>query len=107
MEFESPDLKIWIILAVLKHSGKILSDTEILKSIETIGEIIGAKILYINTGIFMRSVDLFFCLRIRLTISSLSEGKNFPQVLPGNSMELYLGEEYCDQDWRLRLKNSY
>ena len=61
-------------MAVLKHSGKIPSDYEFLKSIETVGEIIGAKILYINTGIFMRSVDLFFCLRIRLTISSLTEG---------------------------------
>ena len=30
--------------------------------------------LHINTGIFMRSVDLFFCLQIRLTISSQSEG---------------------------------
>ena len=46
MEFESPDLKIGIILAVLKHSGKIPSDTELLKSIETVGETIGAKILY-------------------------------------------------------------
>ena len=69
-----------------------------------------AKILYINTGIFMRSMDLFFYQRIRLTISSISEGAvkmNFSQVLPGNSMEIYLDEEYCDQDWRLRLKNSY
>ena len=64
-----------MILAVLKHSGKMPSDTELLKSIETVGEIIGANILYINTGIFMRSVDLFICLRIRLTISSLSEGE--------------------------------
>ena len=73
VEFESPDLKMDIILAVLKHSGKISSDSELLKSIETVGVIRGAKILYINTKIFMRSVDLFFCLRIRLTISSLSE----------------------------------
>ena len=81
----SPDLKIRIILAVLKYSGKIPSDTELLKSIESVWEIIGAKILHINTGIFMRSVDLFFCLRIRLTISSLSEGvqKNkFPAGAP-------------------------
>ena len=34
----------------------------------------GAKILYINTEILMRSVDLFFCLRIKLIIYSLSEG---------------------------------
>ena len=34
------------------HSGKVPSDNELLKSIETVGEIIGAKILYINTGIF-------------------------------------------------------
>ena len=75
VEFESPDLKIGIILAVLKHSGKIPSDSELLKSNETVGAIIReARILYINTGIFMRSVDLFFCLQIRLTISSLSEG---------------------------------
>ena len=33
-----------------------------------------ANFFYINTGIFMRSVDLFFCLRIRLAISLLSEG---------------------------------
>ena len=71
VEFESPDLKIGIIFAVLKHSGNIPSYNELLKSIETVGEIIGAKILYINTGIFMRSVDLFFCQRIKLTISSL------------------------------------
>ena len=50
------------------------STSELLKSIETVGEIIGVKFLYINTGIFMRSVDLFFCLRIKLTISSLSDG---------------------------------
>ena len=62
-----------MILAVLKHSRKVPSDNELLKSIETVLEIIGANILYINTGIFMRSVDLFFCLGIRLTISSLSE----------------------------------
>ena len=55
----SPDLKMGIILAVLKHSGKIPSYNELLKSIETVGEIRDAKTLYINTGIFMRSVDLF------------------------------------------------
>ena len=31
----------------------------------------------------------------------------FSQVLPGNSIEIYVSEEYCDQDWRLCLKNSY
>ena len=85
VEFELPDLKIRIILAILKFSGKITCDTELLKSIETVGEIIGAKISYINIRIFMRLVDLFFCLRIRLTISSLSEGvqKNvFPTGYP-------------------------
>ena len=66
--------QIGIILAILKHSGKIPSNSELLKSIETVGAIRGARILYINTGIFMRSVDLFFCLLIRLTIFSLSEG---------------------------------
>ena len=58
------------------HLEKVRSYNELLKSIETAGEIIGANILYINninTGIFMMSVDLFFCLRIRLTISSLSD----------------------------------
>ena len=64
-----------MILAVLKHSGKIPSDHELLKSIKTGGEIIGAKISYINTEIFIRSVDLFFFLQIRLPISSLSEGE--------------------------------
>ena len=58
------ELKIGIILTVLKHSRKIPSDNELLKRIETVREIILAKSLYINTGIFMRSVDLFFCLRI-------------------------------------------
>ena len=85
VKFELPDLKIGIILAVLKQSGKASSDNELLKSIETVGEIIGARILYVNTGIFMRSVDLFFCQRIMLTISSLSEGgqKNeFSTVAP-------------------------
>ena len=67
-------MKIGIILALSKHSGKIPSDSELLKSIETVGAIRGARIVYINTLIFMRSVDLFFCLRIRLAISSLSEG---------------------------------
>ena len=59
------------------------SDNELLKLIETAGEIRRAKILYTNTGIVM-SEDLFFCLQIRLTISSLSEeGRkiNFSQVL--------------------------
>ena len=32
---------------------------------------------------------------------------NFPLMLLGNSMERHLSEEYCDQDWRLRLENSY
>ena len=99
-----------IILALLKHSGKIPSDNELLKSIEIVGEITGAKIVYTNAGIFMRSVHLFFCLRIRLTISSLCEGgrkMNFPGVLLGNSMEFYLNEECCNQDWRQCLKNSY
>ena len=63
----------------------------------------------------MRSVYLFFCLPIRLTISSLSEVRggegvgrkmNFPPELLGNTIEKYL-EEYCDQDCRLCLKNSY
>ena len=72
-----------IILAVLKHSGKIPSDNELLKSIETLGAIRGARILYINTGIFMRSMDLFLCLRIRLTISSLS--------VEGQKNEFYTG----------------
>ena len=74
VEFELLDLKIGIILIVLKHSGNIPSDEQLLKSIETVGAIREAKISYINTEIFMRSVDLFFCLRIRLAISSLSEG---------------------------------
>ena len=56
-------MKIGIIFAVLKHSGKIPSDSELLKSIEIVGAIRGARILYINTGIFMRSVDLLFCLQ--------------------------------------------
>ena len=85
-------MKIRIILAVLKHSGKIPSDSELLKSIETAEAIREAKTFYINTRIFMRSVDLFFCLRIRVSISSLSEGgegrkMNFPRVLLGNRME--------------------
>ena len=46
-------MKIGIILAVLKHSGKIPSDSELLKTNETVGAIRGAKILYINTGIFV------------------------------------------------------
>ena len=32
---------------------------------------------------------------------------NFTQVLPGNSMEIHLGKEYFNEDWRLLLKNSY
>ena len=63
-----------IISAVLNHSGKIPSDNKLLKSIEIAGEIRGDKILCINSGIFMRSVDLFFCLRIRFISSSLSRG---------------------------------
>ena len=43
VEFESQDLKIGIILAVLKHSGKIPSDHELFNSIETVGEIRGLK----------------------------------------------------------------
>ena len=60
----------------------------------------------------MRSVDLFFCLRMKLTISSLSDGggegrkMNFPLLLLGNTMEKYLNEEYRHQDWRQCLKNS-
>ena len=103
-------MKIGINLAVLKHSGKIPSDSEILKIIETVGAIREAIILYINTGIFMRSVNLFFCLQIRLTIYSLSQGGrkiNFPRVLLGNTMEKYFNEEYRDQDWRQCLKNNY
>ena len=45
-----------IILAILKHSGKVPSDNELLKSIETVGGIREAQFLYINTRIFMRSV---------------------------------------------------
>ena len=69
----SPDLKMGLISTVLKHSEKIPSDYELLKSIETVGEIREDRISYINTEIIMRSVDLFFWLRIRLIISSLSE----------------------------------
>ena len=43
VEFESPDLKIGIILAVLKHYEKIPSDSELLKSIETVEAIRAAK----------------------------------------------------------------
>ena len=67
-------MKIGMILTDLKLSGKIPSDSELINSIETVGPIREAKILYINTGIFIRSVDFFFCLRIRFTISSVSEG---------------------------------
>ena len=70
-------------LAILKHSGKIPSDNELLKSIETVGEIRDAKIVYINAGIFMRSVDLFFCLQIRSTISSLSGRGRKNEFSPG------------------------
>ena len=58
----------------------------------------------------MRSINLFFCLRIRLTTSSLSVGgrkMKFPRVLLENTMEKYLNEEYRDQDWRQCVKNSY
>ena len=58
----------------------------------------------------MRSVDLFFCLRIRLTISSLSEGAQKNEFSTGAPRKFNgddLHEEYCDQDWRLRLKNNY
>ena len=47
--------------------------------------------LYINTGIFMRSVNLFFCLRIRLTISSLSEGGQKNEFFRGDPRK-YDGE---------------
>ena len=90
-------MKIGIIFGVLKNSGKIPSDSELLKSIETVEAIRGAGILYINTGIFMRSVDLLFCLRIRLTISSLSEGgqknefsKGAPRKYNGEVFELLI-----------------
>ena len=53
----------------------------------------------------MRSVDLFFWLRIRLTISSLSEeGGAEKLIFRGCSyeiMEKYLNEEFCDQDGNL------
>ena len=88
-------------------------DNELLKSVETVGEIRGAQILYINTGTFMRSVDLFFCLLIRLTnFFPIREGagvwgrKIFSTVPIGNSMKKYLNEEYCEQDWRQCLENS-
>ena len=80
-------MKIEIILAVLKHSGKIPSDHELLKNVETVAETSGAKISYTNTGIFMRLVDLFLCLWIRLTISSLSKGG--------------LKNEFSKEYWRL------
>ena len=55
------------------------NNNELLKSIDSIGEI--------YNGIFMRSVNLFFCIRIRLTISSLSEGggqkRSFSTGAPG------------------------
>ena len=62
-----------MIFAVLKHSGETYYYNQLLNSIETVGVIIWDKIVYINTGIFTRSVDLFFCLWIRLTIYSLLE----------------------------------
>ena len=74
-----------IILAVLQYSGKIPSDNELLKSIEIVGDIRGAKSIYINTEIFMVSVDLLFCLWIRLTISSLSEGRKKNKFSTGAS----------------------
>ena len=59
----------------------------------------------------MMSVDLFFCLLIGLTISSLSEGAQKNELSTGASRKFNgdifgSGQEYCDQDWRLRLKNS-
>ena len=42
VEFESPDLKMEIILAILKHSGKP-PDNELLNSIGIVGEIMGLK----------------------------------------------------------------
>ena len=41
MQFESQDLEMGIILAVLRNSEKIPSDSELLKSIEIGGEIRG------------------------------------------------------------------
>ena len=46
VEFELPDLKIVIILAVLEHFEKLPANNELLKSFETVGEIREAK-LYI------------------------------------------------------------
>ena len=66
--------QIGVILAVLKHSGKIPSDNELLKSIGTVVKIRGAKIWSLITGILIRSVYFFFCLLIRLTLSLHSEG---------------------------------
>ena len=43
VEFESQDLKIGIILAVLKHSVKIPSDNELWKSFDTAGKMEGLK----------------------------------------------------------------
>ena len=57
----------------------------------------------------MRSVDLFFCLRIRIAISSLSEGVQKNEFSTGARRKLH-GDIFesgnCYQDWRLRLKNS-
>ena len=95
--FESLHLRIWIISTVLKHPGTTPSDNKLLKSIETAGEIRGAWILYTNTVIFMRSVDLFFCLRIRLAIYSLSErGRKIifhgaPRKFNGEIFEVKIG----------------
>ena len=93
------------------HSAKIPSDSELLKNIKTVGAIRGARILYINTGIFMRSVDLPFCLRIRLTISSLWEGGGQKNEFSTGSPRKYNGEVFewgiSNQDWRQCLKNSY
>ena len=50
---------------------------ELLKSIETVGEIIGGKILYINTGIFMRSVDLFSAYELDVLTFGVVENLGF------------------------------
>ena len=87
------------------------SDNELLKSIEIVGKIRGAKILNINTGIFMTSLDLYFCLyELDYQFRHYQRGSrkvSFPQVLLGNSLERYFNGEYCDQDWKHRVQNSY
>ena len=95
-----------IIFAVLKHSGKIPSDNELLKSIATVGEILGAKILFINTGIFMRSVDLFFYLQIRLTISALSKGVQKNEFSTGAPRK-FNGDMFESGILRSRLKATF